>query len=147
MKVTIGVIKSLVLGVGLGVSAFEDFRTKKLSSLPIFLTGLAGIILTAVGGEYKNWNLLFRLIPGALVFLAAWSTKESIGYGDAWIILELGCFLPVEEILSVCMAAITIAAFTALLLIVAGHKKGKTQIPFVPFLFGAYILQMYVVGL
>ena len=43
MKVTIGVIKSLVLGVGLGVSAFEDFRTKKLSSLPIFLTGLAGI--------------------------------------------------------------------------------------------------------
>ena len=140
MGISVEAIRMVALGVGLGISAIQDLCTKKLSSLPILLTGLAGIVLAAAGGELKDWHFIFRFIPGFLVLLVAWWTSEGIGYGDAWVILELGCFLPAEETLSVCMAAITIAGFVALFLIVVWHKGKKTQMPFVPFLFGSYFL-------
>lgn len=130
--------KSIILILCLGVLSVEDMRKKELSGLLIAVAGLAGCILSLAGGEWQDWRVLYRLIPGLVCLGLGWLTKESIGYGDGLVILCLGCFLDLEELLGVCLAAVTFAGAAALFLLVVLHKGKKTEMPFVPFLLLSY---------
>lgn len=81
---------------------------------------------------------------GLLFFLVSKCTKEAIGYGDSWIILLLGVYLGVWNVLWLLSIAFVLVGGMALVYL-AKNTYGKTiSIPFVPFLAIAYAGVMYL---
>jgi prepilin signal peptidase PulO-like enzyme (type II secretory pathway) len=83
------------------------------------------------------------LLPGILFLLFARISKEAIGYGDGFSICMMGIYLEVETLLSVCMCALFLAGIVALVLLVSGKRKGKQEIPFIPFLLLSFLLEVF----
>lgn len=135
-------IRTLVLAVGLLGLGIEDLWKKQISSLPLLLLAVAGGGISLALGDWGDGTALWRLLPGCVMLLLAWLTRESIGYGDGFVVLCLGCFLDVWEILNICMAALTLSGLAALFLLLVKKKNRKTQMPFVPFLLVGYGMQL-----
>lgn len=134
MKEIFLTVRIVVLSVGLFLMGVEDIRKKEIGSLPLLIMGGVGILLSLLSGEWTNWTVVFRFVPGCVILLLAWITRESIGYGDGLAILCLGCFLSGVQIVNICMIAITFAGVAALFLLLVRRRSRKTQIPFIPFL-------------
>lgn len=94
--------------------------------------------MTISEGAYRDWHVVLRFVPGLVCLGLGWLTKEGIGYGDGLMLLCLGCFLSLQQLLSVCLSALTLAGIAAMLLLLVFHKGRKTEIPFVPFLLAGY---------
>lgn len=135
-------IRTLVLAVGLLGLGIEDLWKKQISSLPLLLLAVAGGGISLALGDWGDETALWRLLPGCVMLLLAWFTRESIGYGDGFVVLCLGCFLDVWEVLNICMAALTLSGLAALFLLLVKKKNRKTQMPFVPFLLVGYGMQL-----
>lgn len=98
------------------------------------------------GRLLEKSSMVLGLLPGIFMLILAWSTRESIGYGDGLVILCMGCFYALGEMMAIVMIAITIAGITALGLLVFGHKNRKSEFPFVPFLLGAHLVMWGLQG-
>lgn len=144
MQEKILTIRSVVLLLGLAFCGLEDYRKKEIHLLPVLLMSVVGALLSVLGKDWTDWTIICRFAPGMLLFLLAWFTKESIGYGDAWVLLGLGCFLSAIEILNLSMIAISVAGLVALFLLLVKRKGRKTRIPFVPFLLVGYVALLMV---
>lgn len=136
------IIRTLVLAVGLIGLGIEDLWKKQISSLPLLLMAVAGGGISLALGDWGDWTALWRLLPGGVMLLLAWLTRESIGYGDGFVVLCLGCFLDFWKIVDICMAALTLSGFVALFMLLVKKKNRKTQMPFVPFLLVGYGMQL-----
>lgn len=135
MQEKIMIVQTVILLMGLAVLAIEDLLFKEIGSIGPFIMGIGGALTSITAGEWNEWQVILRFIPGILVLFAAWLTHETIGYGDGLVILCLGCFLELQEMVSVCIMAVTLAGVVALFLLLIIRKNKKTEIPFIPFLF------------
>ena len=133
-------IQGIVLMVGLGFLALEDIKTHKIRSMSIIVFALVGAILSFLNGNWFDWRLILGFIPGIIVLFLGLLTKETIGYGDGLVVLALGCYLNIFEIIGLSMLALTLAGLAAVFLIVVYHKGKKELLPFVPFLFVAHLI-------
>lgn len=138
------VIRSVILLIGLAMLGIEDIRKKQVSVVPTLLLAAAGMVLSIISGDWNSWKVILRFLPGGITFLIAWMTRESIGYGDALVLLCIGCFLPGVQMINLCMAAFTLSGLFALFLLLVRKKGRKTQVPFVPFLLAGYCVILLV---
>ena len=136
-------IQTGVLGCILAVQSFYDIRKKELPSWVTLAGGIIGILLWVAKGEFYLEQLA-ALLPGILCLLFAKLSREAMGYGDGLLIIMMGIYLKTDKIITVCMWAFCIAGVAALFLLVSGKKKGKQAIPFVPFLFAAFLLEVFI---
>ncbi len=139
-------IRMCILTFGLAGLSWEDMRKQELHGWAILLLGISGMTISLLGGCWKNPVWFLGLLPGIFMLILAWGTRESIGYGDGLVILGMGCFYALGEIMGIVMIAITIAGITALGLLVFGHKNRKSEFPFVPFLLGAHLVMWGLQG-
>ena len=79
-------------------------------------------------------------IPGAVCLVMGYCTRQAIGYGDAILLCSLGMLYSLQEILFICMTAVTLAGIVGLVLLVVFRKSGKYEIPFVPFLLAGWMV-------
>lgn len=135
IKNTVGFAGLLYLGV-------EDIRRRELASLQILTMGAFGLALSFLCGAWKGPGMLLSYLPGIVFLLIAYVGRECIGYGDGLVILCLGAYLSLGQILELCMAALTLAGLVALGLMLVAHKGRKTTLPFVPFLLAGYVILM-----
>ena len=130
-----------VLGLILLIQSVFDLRSKRL---PLWITGVGagvGIILLIFQGSYTPSHVT-ALIPGLLCLVIAKVSREAIGYGDGLLLVMMGFFLKVSVLLGICLWAITLSGIVALFLLATKKRKGKQEIPFVPFLFVGFILEV-----
>ena len=73
-------------------------------------------------------------------FIGQFVTHESIGYGDGCLFVMTGLFLGFWENLVLLLLASVLAGIGAAVLLFFRKKKKKERIPFVPFVFTAYVL-------
>jgi leader peptidase (prepilin peptidase)/N-methyltransferase len=132
------VVREIAALAGLLWLSAEDLCRKEISLLPVIGMAAIGAGCSLLGGDWTDVSVLLRFLPGLLVLLLARLTDESIGYGDGWVLLALGCFLDPEDLVSLCMAAISCAGIAALFLLLVLHRGRHAQIPFVPFLLLGY---------
>lgn len=133
-------MKEILLISGLCIMSVEDIRKKEIRRVWLLVLGVAGVLLMVVGGGLRGMADLAGFIPGMLCLLVAWMTKEQLGWGDAILILVMGCYLDAIALMNVCMIAFAIAGFAALVLIVVVKKSKKYELPLVPFLLTGYVL-------
>lgn len=135
-------IQNGILGGILLIQSIFDIRSKRL---PVWITvagALLGVMFWVIEDDFRVASLL-GLLPGILFLLFARISKEAIGYGDGFSICMMGIYLEVETLLSVCMCALFLAGIVALVLLVSGKRKGKQEIPFIPFLLLSFLLEVF----
>jgi leader peptidase (prepilin peptidase)/N-methyltransferase len=111
--------------------SIEDMKSRQLSMIPILILGVTGVIRLFLTGEPMVW------MPGTLLLLIGFATKESIGYGDGWLLLALGMWLSMERLVYMLGVGILCAVLYALL-------RGAKEVPLVPFLTAAYLTEGWI---
>lgn len=122
--------------------ALSDIKKKSFCIIWIIIPAavLAVIKFALEPGTGMLMNECYGMVPGLLAFTVSYALKEAIGKGDCLVILCTGALCGMEMILVVIFIAFAVAGIIGLMLLTFGIKDRKYEIPFVPFLGGAYIL-------
>lgn len=149
IKENIWIVCQCVFAVYMAVLAVIDVRKRKIS-LRLLLSGfvLSAVLLTSalcLGEREIPWLLLAGgMAVGAGFLLISRITGESFGYGDSILILVMGSFLGVWNLLYILMAAFAFAAAVSIVLLASRKFNRKSSFPFIPFLAAAYIGGMFL---
>ena len=134
----------LLFAVYMIVLMLMDIKWKKLS-LAALMSGF--IILNA--GFLCGRNIHVMLLAagagvGIVFMVVSRVTEEAFGYGDSILILIMGGFLGFWNILSLLVAAFSMAALFSIFMLLRKKFHRKSAFPFVPFLTAAYIGGMII---
>lgn len=134
----------LLFAVYMIVLMLMDIKWKKLS-LAALMSGF--IILTA--GFLCGRNIHVMLLAagagvGIVFMVVSRVTEEAFGYGDSILILIIGGFIGFWNILSLLVAAFSMAALFSIFMLLRKKFHRKSAFPFVPFLTAAYIGGMII---
>ena len=133
-----------IINIYLFWGAWVDFRKKAISDCYLWLGGMSGIVynfIKMLAGETVLEERFMAILPGIFFLAIAKVTNEKIGYGDGWVILILGSFLKFSEIYRLLQFAVILAAVASLGLMIMKKAGREYKIPFLPFLWAAYICQ------
>ena len=136
-------MKEIVLGIWLVVQGGIDYKHKEIPLWISILGGVIGVFFCII--EKRSFSsVLSACILGVLMLGFSWLTKEVIGYGDGIILIVMGLYLTISQLISIGMMAFCVAGVVALLLLVLFKKNGSYRIPFIPFLAIAYGIQYLI---
>ena len=141
----------------LSICSYTDLRKRTVSIrvLVTFLILTAGLMVGvyAFGDRYGKTglslmyepnaeNIILSVIPGAVLLLISLVSREAIGRGDVYLVGILGLMIGFEKIFAVLfISMVSCAVFGSICMLVKGKGK-KDTLPYVPFLFGAYLTLM-----
>lgn len=117
--------------VHLLVLSVEDIKEQQLSMLFILELGLGGLVYVLYGGHRPQLGL------GIFLLALGYGTKEKIGYGDGYLILALGMWLSYTALMKTFFLGICMASLY-------GICVQKRELPFVPFLTLAYMIEEWI---
>lgn len=135
-QTTFWMMHSMLL-IFLGVAAYFDCKSKRI---PWSVQGM-GVIFTAIlfmtEHDRTGASLLLAMVPGVMLILLSWLTRESIGYGDGISVLLLGGMAGFHNCVWTLCISLLLLSLTGLTLLVFKRADRKTKIPYLPFLFAA----------
>lgn len=127
----------------LTVCTYFDMKTRML---PVWLlvAGGIGVFASHIIQQGNWWIYIMGMLLGVAFLLVSKVTKEGLGYGDSILILLLGAFVGLWQMVLVLVIAFGSAAIFSIIVLVLKKMSRKKQIPFVPFLLlgflGGYLL-------
>lgn len=128
-----------VVALFLIVAAYKDWRTKRISVLFLFVMSVVTLGIRLLIIEESLLSILGGVAIGIVFFMFSKCTKESVGYGDSWLILLLGVFLGGKRVLEVVLIAMLISGIFSIVHCMRHGWNRKQTIPFIPSLTVAYI--------
>ena len=134
-------MKEILVGGLLSIQSYWDLRYKEIPSMISIIAGIVGICLWK-NGERNIAEIICSFIPGIVCLACGKISREAIGYGDGILLCILGIYYTLEKLMEICLIAISAAGLWGLTLLILFHKKGKYEIPFVPFLLFGWIIQI-----
>lgn len=138
------ILRSVIGLFLLGIGAWFDIKEKVIPLMLPAVGAFIGIIVLPGSGISYFPDILFGLIPGAFLLLAAFITEQKIGYGDGVIVCALGV-LVIWELCFVCLIAALFLQSVCAVLLLALKKIGlKSRLPFIPFLCISYVFLLGV---
>lgn len=130
----------------LAIQSVWDWRYRQIPIAVTLAGGVMGLLLSMMR-ERSLMDLCMGLVPGLVCLGLGWITREAIGYGDGFLLCAMGMYKSLEEIVGIIVLASSLAGILGMVLIIFCKKKGKDQIPFVPFLLvGAVVYMMLQQG-
>jgi len=134
------VIDAVVLG-NLAILGWIDIKKKMIPVVPV---AVAGSVLLL----YRFWEgctffeVAAGLVPGAVLLLLAFCTRESIGTGDGLVFCMIGAGCGLENTVAVLGFALVCSALLAIVLLVLRKVRRKTVLPFLPCVFTGYVISL-----
>lgn len=124
----------------LGALAVADYKKREIPLWPIAAVLCIGILNLHMQ-HYRDWrNVLGGIGVGAVLLLLSKATSGRIGAGDGLVIMAVGIFAGLRSTLLCLCAAFFLASFGALFLLCVKRAGKDHKMPFIPYIFAAYIL-------
>lgn len=133
--------EGIVLGILAGLSGY-DLKRKRVVVPVVVLFGAMAVLYRLWCGN-GAFELLVGLVPGMLLLLVSYCTRESIGRGDGMVLCALGIYCGCRKILAILGMALLLAAMLAIVLLALRRVGRKTELPFLPCLCAAYLLCIF----
>lgn len=133
-------VGDILVGGLLFIQALWDWWHKEIL-ISISLIGIGLGVLWRIWNGSEFQEVVLAIVPAILFSLFSICSQGAVGLGDAIILLILGFFYSLEEIVVMCSCAFFLAGVIALYMLVVMQKRGKEEIPFVPFLWFGWILE------
>ena len=129
----------IMAGVCLLIESIWDIKTRKIP-LWISLGFGCSSFFYSLCCQRSYSSFFFALLPGIVCLFLGFFTRQAIGYGDGILLCALAMLYPLEELMELIVVAIFFAGIVGFILLIMFRKSGKFEIPFVPFLFLAWII-------
>lgn len=113
-----------------GITA-EDIRKKEISVFKVMMGGFLAGLYRMYAGKFLLQEVVWGLVPGGILVLLAFITKESIGYGDGMAAAVLGLWTGGWFTLAAVCAAVMLSGIWGTVRVI---RKKREPIPFIPFL-------------
>lgn len=138
-------IKFTVMLCGVAVLGIVDIKKRNVPLAAIGALLGFGVSWNLITGEQLWWQMLFGLVPAAVLIPVRLFAKVNVGAGDIGLLMVLGAAFGAEGVMSIMLlASLGCVAGILLLRLVKRLKKGAL-IPFVPFI-GAGLCVTGIVG-
>jgi len=125
------------------IQTIFDIKWRKI---PWWITAVgvtAGLCFCMI--SQRGWvDILWSLVPGMCCFLYTKISREALGLGDSLILCAIGLVLDIEHMLLITMLAFGLAGIGGLFMLVCLHKKRNYEMPFVLFLFLAFLIDIAI---
>lgn len=131
-------IVHICLIIILGVICVFDIKRKKIPVYMLIILAAAGIISNFTVGEFDIEKRIIALLPGMILLIVSMITKQQIGYGDGMIILIMGLYIDIDDILSIVLSSFLLSSIAAIILMTVFKKKKNFEMAFSPFLLIGY---------
>ncbi len=120
-----------------------DCSQKKIDGRILLAGGICGIVLVSwqLWKGIRDWyDVLFALLPGALLWGLSFLAEGKIGRGDGNMVLILGLLLNRSTGAVVLLTSCLLTAIFAGAGLAVGKLRKNSRIPFAPFLLSANLL-------
>lgn len=131
-------IVHICLIIILGVICVFDIKRKKIPVYMLIVLAAAGIISNFTVGEFDIEKRIIAMLPGMILLIVSMVTKQQIGYGDGLIILIMGLYIDIDDILSIVLSSFLLSSIAAIILMTVFKKKKNFEMAFSPFLLIGY---------
>ena len=131
-------IVHICLIIILGVICVFDIKRKKIPVYMLIILAAAGIISNFTVGEFDIKKRIIAMLPGMILLIVSMITKQQIGYGDGMIILIMGLYIDIDDILSIVLSSFLLSSIAAIILMTVFKKKKNFEMAFSPFLLIGY---------
>lgn len=131
-------IVHICLIIILGVICVVDIKRKKIPVYMLIILAAAGIISNFTVGEFDIEKRIIAMLPGMILLIVSMITKQQIGYGDGMIILIMGLYIDIDDILSIVLSSFLLSSIAAIILMMVFKKKKNFEMAFSPFLLIGY---------
>lgn len=131
-------IVHICLIIILGVICVFDIKRKKIPVYMLIILAAAGIISNFTIGEFDIEKRIIAMLPGMILLIVSMITKQQIGYGDSLIILIMGLYIDIDDILSIVLSSFLLSSIAAIILMTVFKKKKNFEMAFSPFLLIGY---------
>lgn len=122
----------VINNVFLALCSYTDIRCRKIGLRPCIVFAIIYILYQSANNSDLWWTM--GVVPGIVLVLLALVSGQKIGYGDGIMMIVSGIGLGFTKSMDICLVAVTLAAITAVILVVSKKKKLNDNIPFAPFL-------------
>ena len=126
----------------LTVLSVIDILTHFISVKILLVLNVCAVIYQGYTRRVDIWLIMGGICVGMILLLISKITHESIGYADSWLILILGIYLGLWELLEVLAGALFVLALASVLVLVMKRMSRKCVLPFIPFLAAGYLLNI-----
>lgn len=116
------------------IGSIFDLKTRKLPLIFLLFFGGVAVVLMILGFSKEPTDILARILPGILLLMLGFATREGIGYGDGAAAVILGLLLGWEWCIAAVMAGFFLSTLCAAVLLMLKRVNGKSRIPYIPFL-------------
>lgn len=128
----------------LALETVADIRSRKVSVIRLAVFTVLGIALNVIKAYQPIWSMLSGMAIGLLVIFFAKVSREGIGYGDGVLFIASGAFLGFNDNLRLLLFSLIFAAVTGGICLLMRRKNIKSEMPFIPFVLGAYLVTSIV---
>ena len=90
--------------------------------------------------EIRIENIIFALIPGAILFIVSFLSREAIGRGDVYVVCLLGLMVGFERVFTMLFISMLACAVFGIIYMIIKGKGRKETLPYMPFLCLAYVI-------
>lgn len=132
-------IQSYVLLGALGVHSIEDIKDRKITVTLTLFFGIVGILLHLFFQNESIFSMMLGMISGVGILALGYVTGGKIGYGDGILFMLTGLYLGLERNLILMLLSFALAGVWGYIRILGKWGRKNDKIPFVPFLFLAYM--------
>ena len=137
---------SVIVILYLTAASAEDIKQRTMDLRLLAFATIPVILLFAVGNEQLHlMPRLLGLIPGLLIVAMSFISGQEIGTGDGVVTAWLGAVIGMVSLMEVLMfASFGLFAVSAIYML---KGRRKIRLPFIPFLFGGFVICFVSSGL
>ena len=130
----------IVPGIMIMICVLSDIRTRTVPVWIMAIGGLMGGVVSYITKTVCIRDIILGMVLGMLILIFAYLSKQGIGYGDALLFMSVGAGVGVWREVFLMWVPFFVAGIFGLVIMLAKHKNKDYEMPFVPFLGGAYAL-------
>ena len=119
--------------------SISDLRTKKIPTVLLIIMSLTVIMIRLIFIRQEIAGMAGGALMGAIFWLISKYTNQAIGYGDSWLLGNMGIYLGGISMLEVATTAFFLTGLVSLAGIVIKQWKKNVTVPFAPLLTAAYL--------
>ena len=135
-------IRLVLPGLFLVLGMIWDIKQKKLPVVLLICFMVAGLLTNIFWPEYSVREIVCGVFIGIILYAVSYVTSGQIGEGDGILFVATGLFVGGISNFVLLLWASVLCAVVAGIMLISKKAGRKDKIPFVPFVFLAYVGQV-----
>lgn len=125
------------------LSGLEDLCTRKVS-LSYLLLFLLGAFIIGIFYQHTSWAFMVGgMMMGICIVSLRFLGIQMLGAGDGMVLLITGIVLGFGNNMELLMTGLLLASLYGIVKCLKDGLRSKKEIPFIPFLFLGYLIQVF----